>query len=176
LSARHKFSRGRALQSAWTSDQGRSMLPPCGRAGSHPPKPGWCWPPHFEGWAHRPFGGGDIPTRLPVGISLPDIGGPPHASAGRHHRSKRQDPRTTRHRRVPVTHGPATAPESCETRGVLGQQARGSRVTLTCGTREDRRSLDSRRPACPAPVPTAADPIRDFRLWRSWPPVATFGH
>src|SRR3954451_1115051 len=29
-----------------------------------------------------------------------------------------QDPRTTRHRRVPTAHGPATAPENCETRGV----------------------------------------------------------
>src|SRR3954463_12905075 len=27
-----------------------------------------------------------------------------------------QDPRTTRHRRVPTAHGPATAPENCETR------------------------------------------------------------
>src|SRR5215212_7210386 len=31
----------------------------------------------------------------------------------------RQDPRTTRHRRVPTTHGPATAPENCETRAML---------------------------------------------------------
>src|SRR6478672_2388934 len=31
----------------------------------------------------------------------------------------RQDPRTTRHRRVPATHGPATAPENCETRAIL---------------------------------------------------------
>src|SRR5215213_6507624 len=27
-----------------------------------------------------------------------------------------QDPRTTRHRRVPTAHGPAIAPENCETR------------------------------------------------------------
>ena len=30
-----------------------------------------------------------------------------------------QDPRTTRHRRVPATHAPATAPENCETRAVV---------------------------------------------------------
>src|SRR3954454_10943574 len=29
-----------------------------------------------------------------------------------------QDPRTTRHRRVPTSYGPARAPENCETRGL----------------------------------------------------------
>src|SRR4051794_41929086 len=35
-----------------------------------------------------------------------------------------QDPRTTRHRRVPTSYGPARAPENCETRGINGLTAR----------------------------------------------------
>src|SRR3954465_8211564 len=41
-----------------------------------------------------------------------------------------QDPRTTRHRRVPTTHGPATAPENCETRACHhGHRTRTCAVT-----------------------------------------------
>src|SRR3954463_7002767 len=41
-----------------------------------------------------------------------------------------QDPRTTRHRRVPTAHGPATAPENCETRGVNAVATSSTRTRI----------------------------------------------
>src|SRR6186713_1054858 len=45
-----------------------------------------------------------------------------------------QDPQPTRHRRVPAPHGPATAPENCETRDTLWGSKTRSRP-LSCGFR-----------------------------------------
>ena len=75
---------GRALRGVETSQQRLLMTPPCKPAGSHS-QPGWCCstPLHSGGSAHS---GWVIPTISPVGISLPDIGGPPRAKG-----SQRED-------------------------------------------------------------------------------------
>src|SRR3954452_10181412 len=57
-----------------------------------------------------------------------------------------QDPRTTRHRRVPTSYGPARAPENCETRGAH-LPAGHPPTSCTSALGEFGASLTKRHPA-----------------------------